>query len=78
MLGTIQVALAMPEQIMGVIKSFILKSGDKVQAPDFAMTAAELDLKDELAVGMTKKVCCLIPFAGLCAGFLRLVWWFLC
>ena len=55
-LGTIQVALAMPEQIFGVIKNFILKTGDKVQAPDFAMTAAELDLKQELAVGLTKKL----------------------
>ena len=56
MLGTIQVALAMPEQIMGVIKNFILKKGDKTQAPDFAMTASELDLKEELAVGMEKKL----------------------
>lgn len=30
LLGTVQVALAMPEQIMGVIKTFILKNGDKV------------------------------------------------
>ena len=30
LLGTIQVALAMPEQIMGVIKSMVLKAGDKV------------------------------------------------
>jgi len=56
LLGTIQVALAMPEQIMGVIKNFILKTGDKTQAPDFAMTAAELDLKQELAVGLEKKL----------------------
>jgi len=55
-LGTVQVALAMPEQIFGVIKNFILKTGDKVQAPDFAMTAAELDLKEELAVGLEKKL----------------------
>lgn len=67
-LGTIQVALAMPEQIMGVIKNFILKSGDKVQAPDFAMTSAELDLKDELAVGMSKKVFWPIYFAAVCAA----------
>jgi len=39
-----------------VIKNFILKDGDKTQAPDFAMTPAELDLKEELAVGFDKKV----------------------
>ena len=32
LLGTIQVALAMPEQIMGVIKSMVLKAGDKVSS----------------------------------------------
>ena len=56
MLGTIQVALAMPEQIMGVISNFILKKGDKQSAPAFPMTPAELDLKEELAVGFQKKV----------------------
>lgn len=56
MLGTIQVALAMPEQILGVIKNFILKKGDKTQAPDFAMTASESDLKEELAIGMRTKL----------------------
>jgi hypothetical protein len=56
LLGTIQVALAMPEQIMGVISNFILKKGDKQSAPSFAMTPAELDLQEELAVGFQKKI----------------------
>ena len=56
LLGTIQVALAMPEQIMGVISNFMLKKGDKQSAPDFAMTPSELDLQEELAVGFEKKV----------------------
>ena len=55
-LGTIQVALAMPEQIFGVVKTFVLKSGDKTKAPDFPTTQAELDLKDELSIGMEKKL----------------------
>jgi hypothetical protein len=56
LLGTIQVALAMPEQIMGVIKTFVLKGGDKNAAPDFPMTAPEIDLKVELSVGIQKKI----------------------
>ena len=56
MLGTLQVALAMPEKIWGVFSQFVLKTGDKQRAPDFAMTPAELDLKEEMAIGFEKKI----------------------
>jgi len=39
-----------------VISNFILKKGDKQSAPSFAMTPAELDLQEELAVGFQKKI----------------------
>ena len=80
MFGTVQVILAMPEQvscphvhsrpralvkaltknnplqIWGLVKSQVLKTADKVLPPDFAMTASELELKEELAVGFQKKL----------------------
>ena len=55
LLGIIQVAIAMPEQIMNSIRTFILKKGNGTSAPDFPMTAAELDLKAEISMGMDKK-----------------------
>ena len=55
-LATIQVALAMPEQILGVLKSMILKSGSKQGPPDFPMTNFEMDLKAQLSTGFDKKI----------------------
>jgi len=51
--ATLQVSMAMPEQIFGVIKAQVL--GPK-GAPGFPMKVSEFELKKELACGFEKKV----------------------